>query len=618
MPTAATAEIPEAEIRAQVDRILKSAAFSRSKRQQAFLEFITNAALEGRPEELKEYTLGVEVFQRDDAFDPSSDSIVRVEASRLRTKLRDYYDAEGWRDPVVVEMPKGHYAPTFQPAKSSSRYTWKPFHWAVSLGVVLVISLAAAFLNLPGERPSSSVDADNDLPNAFRLAVLPLQNHTAAPDEYFTMAITEQIITALVAYPNLRVTSLRSAMWYAGTEARTHDIGQSLDVDYLVVGTIVEQGSQKMLNTRLISVQSDEYVWSQAEPSPIENRLPYEIAAGIAEKISGNSVPPGQQTVSNLNPAAHEAFMKGRYFFNQFTADGFRRSRQFFQRAIEIEPTYAEALAGLASCHCLLAGHGLEMESPVVALPQATAFAQKALELRPGYAEPIGFLGIIKFKYDWDLSSAEDYIARAIAANPSDYQAYVWQSQILEATGRHDQAIAKARIAKSLDPLSPAASLNLAWQLYQAKAYVAARAEIDKLIDFDPTFWGGHWASGQLHSQLGQLQNAIADLEHAVELGGGHSLPLATLGYAFAVANQHEDASRVLAELDQLQRTGYVSPFHIATVYAGLEQPDRMFEYLEDAFDVRARSLAWLSVTRELSAYRDDERYQSLVRRIGI
>ena len=190
MTAAAPAKISPDEIRSQVERILNSAAFTRSKRQQAFLEFITNAALEDRLDELKEYTLGVEVFQRDVGFDPSNDSIVRVEASRLRTKLREYYDGEGWRDPIVVEVPKGRYAPTFEPTKSSTRND-RTTRWAILLGVVCVgVGLATLYSSL-ADRTESRVDV-GDTQNAVRLAVLPLRNRTAGGDDVVTMAMTEQ------------------------------------------------------------------------------------------------------------------------------------------------------------------------------------------------------------------------------------------------------------------------------------------------------------------------------------------------------------------------------------------------------------------------------------------
>ncbi len=343
-----------------------------------------------------------------------------------------------------------------------------------------------------------------------------------------------------------------------------------------------------------------------------------EVSSAVAAQVSDAITPSSHERPANLIPVAYEAYMKGRYFYNQFTAEGFRQSMRYYQEAIDIEPGYASAYAGLASCHCLLAGHGLELVSPVVALPEARALATKALSLNSDLAEPIAFLGIIRFKYAWDVVGANELLDKALEQNPSLFQAYVWHSQILEAMGRHEDAVSRARYGKQLNPLSLAASLNLGWQMYQAGNYLEAEAEIDKLIEFNPDFWGGHWAKGHIYRQHGSHAQAIAEFRRAVELGGGHSLPQSALGYSFAVAGMQDEARRIVAELEALSRDVYVSPFHVATIYAGLEDPDAMFEWLEQAYDVRARSLAWLQVSREMQAYRDDPRFQDLVDRIGI
>ena len=184
--------------------------------------------------------------------------------------------------------------------------------------------------------------------------------------------------------------------------------------------------------------------------------------------------------------------------------------------------------------------------------------------------------------------------------------------------GRHEDAVSRARYAKHLNPLSLAASLNLGWQMYQAGKYIEANAEVDNLIEFDPKFWGGHWAKGHIYNQHEMYEKAINEFRQAVELEGGHSLPISALGYTLAVAGMPDEARRIVAELEVLSKDIYVSPFHVATIYAGLSEPDLMFEWLERAYQVRARSLAWLHVTREMEPFHDDGRFQNLLQRIGI
>jgi serine/threonine-protein kinase len=244
--------------------------------------------------------------------------------------------------------------------------------------------------------------------------------------------------------------------------------------------------------------------------------------------------------------------------------------------------------------------------------------AMKALSLNRDLVEPVAFLGIIKFKYEWDADNALQMLDQAIQLNPSLFQAYVWQSQILEALNRNDEALSHARSAKQLNPLSLAASLNLGWQMFQAEKYIEASAEVDKLIAFNPGFWGGHWAKGYIYNQHASYKNAINEFQQAVELGGGHSLPMSGLGYTYALAGMRDEALQIIADMETLSKDVYVSPFHIAVVYAGLNEPDLMFEWLERAFQVRSRSLAWLQVFREMKPYHNDRRFQDLLARIGI
>ena len=617
-----TSGVTAAQVRAQCDLILTSKGFSRSVRQKAFLKYVVNAALEGRTDRLKEFTLGIEVFDKDETFDPGVDSIVRVEATRLRSKLSEYYVDEGQADSVRISIPKGHYVPVFLLVDVPKIERNLPHRWQLWAGIVFatfIISLIFYTYWVP-LRESNPAASTQQLPPSTSLAVLPLRDWSRIPEEYFSEAMTDVLISSLAEIGALRVTSLTSVMRYKNTEIPIPEIGRVLGVAYILEGSVIRDSEQVRITAQLIDANSDQHVWAKTFVRPSSDLLSVqsEVAAAIAAEISDEMLPASKSQTVGLNPAAYEAFLKGRYFYNQFTAEGFRRGIKFFQEAIEIEPDYAEAYAGLASCHCLLAGHGLELIAPTTAIPEARSLATKALSLNSELAEPYAFLGIIKFKYEWDLEGAETMLNRSIKMNPSLFLAYVWHSQILEAINRHDEAISRARIAKQLNPLSPAVNLNLAWQLYAAGNYSEANAEVDKLIEFNPQFWGGHWAKGHIYRQHESYINAIDEFQQAVELGGGHSLPMSALGYTYAVAGMPDEARRIIVELETLSKDVYVSPFHVATIYAGLNQPDLMFEWLERAYQVRARSLAWLQATREMKPFRDDSRYQNLLARIGI
>jgi|GEM_PF-558711 len=623
MPTSHSASKPTpAQVRVQRDRILASKVFSLSRRQSAFLDYIINAELEGKADKLKEFTLGIDVFGKDESFDPRVDSIVRVEASRLRAKLREYYVVEGQGDSVQIEIPKGHYVPVFHLAdvpkvERRPSYIWQLWIGLVVTTLVIVLIYSAYWAPL---RKSDLAAKTQQLSPPTSLAVLPLRDWSRLPEEYFSEAMTDALISSLAEIRALQVTSFTSVMRYKNTETPISEIGRALGVAYIVEGNILRDEERVRITAQLIAADADKQLWSKTFDRPVSDlaSVQSEVATAISAQISDELLPSSQSRATGLNPAAYEAYMKGRYFYNQFSAEGYRRGIKFFQEAIKIEPDYAEAYAGLASCHCLLAGHGLELVSPVIAIPQSHSLAMKALSLNPDLAEPHAFLGIIDFKFGWDPEGAETKLNRAVELNPSLFQAYVWHSQILEAMGQHEDAVSRARDAKQLNPLSLAANLNLGWQMYQAGKYIEADAEIDALIEFNPKFWGGHWAKGHIYNQHKMYEKAINEFEQAVKVEGGHSLPIAALGYTFALAGKPDEARRIIAELEALSKDVYVSPFHVATVYAGLNEPDKMFEWLERAYQLRARSLAWLHVSRELKPFHDDDRFRDLSKRIGI
>lgn len=617
-----SSNVTAAQVRAQCDRILASKGFSRSQRQSTFLKYVVEAELEGQADRLKEYTLGLEVFDKDDSFDPGIDSIVRVEASRLRSKLSEYYVGEGREDSLRIDIPKGHYVPTFQLIGTSKRKPdtqagWK--FWAGSVAAALVvIGLTLAYFLL--EKESTSTVNYQIPPSPNSIAVLPLRDWSRIPEAYFSDAMTDALISALAEVDNLQVTSLTSIMRYKSTEIPIPEIGRALGAAYILEGSVFRDADRARITAQLIEADTDKHVWSRTFDRPLSDlfSVQTEVAAAVAAQISNKLVSTPVSDSRDINPVAYEAFLKGRYYYNQFSTQGFKRGIKFFQEAIDIEPNYAEAYAGLASCHCLLAGHGLEIVSPDIAIPEARSMAEKAMSLNKELAEPYAFLGIINLKYEWNFKDAETMLSRAIELNPNLFQAYIWQSQILEAAKRHGEAIDSARQAKKLNPLSLEASLNLGWQLFQSGNLTEASAEIDKLIEFNPDFWGGHWAKGHIYNRRQSHERAIEEFKRAVELGGGHSLPLAALGYTYAIAGMPEEAQRTVSELEYLAADVYVSPLHVATVYAGLNEPDLLFEWLESAYRVRARSLPWMQVKYELKPFYDDSRFQDLLKRINV
>lgn len=608
------------EIEAQRDRILASSIFTSSPRMQQFLDHIVKEFLANRAAQLNETAIAIDVFKRDETFDSRLDSVVRVEAGRLRTKLREYYAEIGSGDPVRIEIPKGGYAPIF--SLNQSQVITTPIDrpkrigsWALGLSLV---AAAAVMIFLQLRTQHAAIEFGE--PGIQSVAVLPLRDWSSSPQDYFSESMTDVLITKLAEKSGLRVTALGSVLPYKDSELSPSEIASRLGVNNLIEGGVLRESGNVRITANFIDVANGENVWSGTYTRPMTDVLALqdEIATEIATNLGVKIMPGAEPEHSPVEPLAYEAFLKGTYWRNRLTENGFNRGIIYFQEAIALQPDYAQAYAGLAACHCQLGGHGIEVVLPDVAMSQARYLAKRALELDGSLAEPNAVLGIISFKYEWDPEKAERHLLKAIERNPSLFEAYLWRSQIAEAIGEQEFAMEQARLATTINPLSLSANMNLGWQLFQAGDLLEAELEFRDLIDFDPNFWGGHWGLGHVLREHENYDEAIMEFERAVELGGGHTLALAALGYTYAKAGRRASANSIIEELNSLSQKTYISPFHIAMIYAGLSDADAAFEYLERAMEVRARSVPWLAVTRELDSLRDDPRYDRLTASIGI
>lgn len=608
------------QILLQRDRILASDTFRSSQRISDFLDYLVTEALGDGAPKLKEFAIGVAVFGRDETFDPRIDSVVRVEAGRLRTKLLGYYVEAGAGDPVRISVPKGGYAPQFElvepavPAKPADGKTraGTPRRALLFTAAAVVAVVALVFFR------QGIIDVDQTAQQS--IAVLPLRDWSDNPDDYFSEAMTDVLISTLSQSADLRVTAMSSVMGYKDAILESSEIAAQLGVDRIVEGTVYRDADQVRITASLIDPAAGRNVWSNTYDKPMTNvvSLQQEVASQIAEQLLGELMPGTRISKRAIDPEAYEAFLKGIYWRNRLTPQGFNQGIVYFQQAIDRQPDYAEAYAGMAACHCRLAGHGIEVVQPGVALPFAADLAQKAIEIDDSLAEPNAVLGIIKFKYDWDAASSVQYLERALELNPSLFEAQLWYSQVAEGMGNQEFAIEMARSAYRINPLSPAANLNLGWQLYQAGRLAEAEVQFDKLIAFDPGFWGGYWGKGNVLRAREDHAGAIDAFATAMSLEGGHTVPMASLGYTYALAGEHDKALAIVDEMQAMSENIYVSPVHVATVYAGLGDAGQALDWLERGYDVRARSMAWLNARREFDGLRDKPRYQALVSSVGI
>jgi TolB-like protein/Flp pilus assembly protein TadD len=456
------------------------------------------------------------------------------------------------------------------------------------------------------------------------VAVLPLRNLSGDPgQDYFSDGITDALISSLAKRGLFRVISMTSVMGYKNVNRPVADIARELNVSHVIEGSVLRVDDKVRITAQFIEAETDSHIWAESYARDVADVLAIqdEVVSRIVSSLSGqvaSTKDTSQEKKPTVDPVAYEAQLKGRFFRNKVTEEGFNKSIKYFKQAIAKEPGYALAYSGLASCFCLLSGHGFELRRPKDAMPPAKAAALKALELDDSLAEPHAFLGIIRLKYEWDWPGAEEAFKRSIQLNPSYAQARVFYSFYLETMGRQDEAIREAEQARIIDPLSLAVNVNLGWQYLQAGRRERAKQVFESTAELNPTFWGVHWGLGHYYRQNGMYENAIAEFRKAIDAKGGHILSLTALGYTYAVSGKTTEARQVLERLKALSQESYVSPFNMATVLVGLNEKDEAFAWLDKAYQERSRSLAWLNVVKEFDGVRSDPRFKTLLRRVGL
>jgi tetratricopeptide (TPR) repeat protein len=316
------------------------------------------------------------------------------------------------------------------------------------------------------------------------------------------------------------------------------------------------------------------------------------------------------------NLEGYQLYLKGRFHWNKRTPDGFQKAIEYFHGAIEKDPAYAVAYAGLADTYNLASF--LNVFPPAEVMPKAKAAAAKALEIEDGLAEAHVSLGYASFTYDWDWIAAGSHFGQALTVNPSYVGNHSFYPLYLSSLGRFEDAVAVAKGALDLDPASPAASHMLAVQLYLARQFDKAIQQCHKTLELDPNFVVSYAVLGQAFASGGLYREALPDLDKFSALSRGSATSLALLGYAHARLGDRNEALRRLEELSALAKRSFVTAFFFALVYAGLEDKDQAFMWLEKACEERFNRLAYLKVEALWDPLRSDPRFTELLQRVGI
>ena len=454
------------------------------------------------------------------------------------------------------------------------------------------------------------------------LAVLPLINASDDPNlEYLSDGITESIINNLSKLPKLRVIPRSTVFRYKGQNIDPHEAGLELGVRAVFTGRIVQVSNAIILKAELIDIANQSQLWGEQYRHQNKNifTLEAEISEDISEKLrlrlSGEEKKKLVKRYTK-NTEAYHLYLKGRYFTNKRTPDWIKKGIEHFQQAIDLDPNYALAYAGLADSYAFLAS-STGGYPPRETYPKAEAAAQKALELDDTLGEAHSTLGFYHLLFAWDFAAAKREYKRAIELSPNYANAHDGYSFYLKATGQHKASIQACQRAQELDPLSLFATLSLGWAYYFARDYEAALAQTRKVLEMDANFGFAHWHAGKVYLQTGQFTEAVKSLRQALNLVGGTPPFLSFLGYALARAGKPREARQMLAQLLRLTQKQYVSSYFIALIYLGLGENDQTFAWLEQAYEERSGFLAFIGVEPMLDDLRDDARFTDLQRRCG-
>lgn len=545
-------------VHAQLQRMLAHPIFSNSKRLSSLLRHVVEQTLASRADELKEYTLGLEVFGRGSRFDPRLDSIVRVEASKLRSRLTTYYKDPGSGDPIEIQLPRGSYVP-----------------------VITCREPLPAQHRAPGS-----------------IAVLPFLNLSLDEDgEYFADGITEEVINRLGSVAGLRVVSRTSAFQFKGKTGDIQDIGARLRADYLMEGSVRKSGEQLRVTAQLIEVRSGYQLWSQAWDETLAEVFAIQKAIASAICVALGQALTIQPTIVNGEgkPAsmdAYRAYLRARFHRNQWTPEGYSRSIEHYQKALEHEPDYVQALAGLSEAYTLRTIIGDVAPGPYLEL--ARVAAMRALALRQSSPQAHLSLAWIYYVYDWKWEQGDAEIRHALAAEPSFAEAYHLRGILLGVRGRHREAAQSMSTALQLDPLSLVINTHKALITYFSCDFTTAEHQIQSALLLDPNFVEAHWILAWIYERQGRYGQALGKLQTVVQLSTELPLILTDKICVYALMGDAARARELLGQLVGACSSLGAAATGIAKAYFLLGDYTESAAWLERAFKERDILLPWI------------------------
>ena len=631
-------------VREHLREVVASPIFSGSKRSQDFLHLVVEHALAGRWDNLRERMIGAEMFGRPIDYDTANDAVVRVKATEVRKKLSQYYLEPKSATHVRIELVIGSYVPQFHwgandpgmvstvdmdpsPSKLLGVNTKsdrdgetaqdpvkdRAFHGRLpSTGILvgfglLLVSVTVWLMMWPrGDSPS---------PGIRSLAILPLENLSGDPSqEYFADGMTEELIADLGQVSALSVVSRTSVMTYKGTKKTLPEIARELGVDAIVEGSVVREANRVRITAQLIDARTDHHIWAKSYTRDLSSVLSLqgEVAQSIADEIRVNVTPQEEIRLARLrrvDPAAEDQYLQATQLISVSDPKG---ALSYLQKAVQIDPNYAQAHAALANTYGWIGSAGWMPYS--VAFPLERAEAATAIRLDEALPDGHVALSNAAMNLNWDWLTEETELKRALELNPNSASARWAYSDYLERLGHLPEAISELKTALQLDPISSRSYTRSAFSYYFARQYDQALAQLQRADALPHKSDELLFPLGVIYVEKGLYPQAIV----AFQQQGDEAHTLGHLGNAYARMGRSAKARELIGKLQvQVQQTN-IGRYEIALIYAGLGKKQDAFAVLEEALVAHDKGLTYLKIDPCVDPLRSDPRFKSLERRVGL
>lgn len=502
-----------------------------------------------------------------------------------------------------------------QASRQKLRRQWPHFVWA---GILVVVLLLLAF-NVGSLRDRLFGGAGQA--RIESIAVLPFANLSKDPKtEYLSDGITESLINSLSQLPNLAVMSRNTVFRYKGQATDPQKIGQDLHVRAILTGRLIQSGDELLISVNLEDVQNSRQIWGEQYNRKLSSlvSVQQEIAADIYSRLRPRLAGEEKKLLAKRpteNAEAYQLYLQGLFYWNKWTQGDFMKAADFFTQAVQKDPRYALAYAGLADTYSQLGDTGYV--PPSEAWPKAKIAATQALDIDDSLAEAHTSLGLVKEHFDWDWTGAEREFKRALELNPNSATAHHWYGDYLANMGRLEEGMRETKKAQELDPLSLIINTTLGWQFYLAGQNEQAVEQLRKVLDIDPKFSPARRILEEVYAHMGKQKEAVAEREKALSLSGGPELA-ASIEEDFAKSGYKGVLQGWLEGLTEISKHSYVSPYSIAESYMRMGEKQKAFEWLEKAYEEHDSGLVSLTVEPMFESIRSDPRFKEIVRRMKL